>query len=86
MMVLLVIAVFVGIATLNNSNILTTGSLEKNGTTALMNNLTNGVTSLGANFGTFFTILAVVIIMTFLGLMIYVIRRFAGSNGEKALG
>jgi hypothetical protein len=84
-LVLLIVAVVVGLVALKNSNILVAGSTEKNLTDALVNNLTQAGATFGTNFATFMAIIVVVIIMGFLGLMIYVVKRFAGSKGEKGL-
>jgi len=45
-------------------------------------NITGATTSFFANANTLLTILFVVILMGFLGLMIFVVRRFGGSGGS----
>ena len=80
MLILVVIAVLVGISTLRNSNLLTTASDEDNATKALMSNVTAGTAKFAGQIPTFMTIIGIVIIMTFIDLMIYVVRKFAGGS------
>lgn len=85
MLILVVIAILVGISTLRNSNLLTAASDEYNTTNALMSNVSKGTAVFAGNIVTFMTVIGIVIIMTFIGLMIYVVRKFAGSKGEQGL-
>ena len=80
-LVLTAIAVFAGASALKNSSLFTSQSLEQNNTALLLNNLTGAVTTFGGNFATFFSILAIVLIIGFIALMIYVVRRFGGGGG-----
>lgn len=79
-LVLVAIGIFAGAASIKDSSIFTTGSLEKNNSDMLLNNLTEATTEFGANFSTFFSILAVVLIVGFIGLLIFVVTRFRGSR------
>lgn len=77
-------AVIVALASLNNSNVLTTGSQEANQTTNVLNNVTAGVAELFTNATTWFSLLAVVIIILIIALVILAVRRFdttANSGG-----
>lgn len=85
LLVLVVVAVLVGISTLRTSNLLPASSAEKNATDVLMGNLTEATGTFAKNFSTFMSIIAIVIIMTFIGLMIYVVRRFTATKGEKGI-
>ena len=84
-LVLLAVAVFAGISAINNSSIFTSGSAEKNDTAMITGNLTSATTSFFSNSGTFFSILAVVIIMIFLGLMIASVVMFSRGRKEGGL-
>jgi hypothetical protein len=83
LLVLISIAVLVGISTLNNTTLLPAGSAERNASLSMTANLTDGATIFAGYFPTFFKIIAVVIIMGFIGLLIYVVYRFARGTGKE---
>jgi cell division protein FtsX len=74
---LFAIAIFAGASALNNSSLFTAGSQAKNDTTSILNNLTSGTTSFFSNIPTFMSILVIVVIFIFLGLMIGAITYLA---------
>lgn len=76
---LLFAAIFL-MGTLNSSNILTAGSLEKNYSTAVFTNSTIGFGTLAQYFPTIMTVLAVVIIFGLFALIIYVLYRLKGGS------
>lgn len=84
-LLLIAVAVIAGSNAILNSSIFTSGSTSYNQTSLMVNNLTSGVSSFFGNSGTFFAILAVVVIMIFLGLMIGAVYLFTRGRGEKGL-
>ena len=84
-LLLIAVAVIAGSQALLSSSIFTVNSLSYNQTNGMVNNLTTGVSSFFGNSGTFFSILAVVVIMIFLGLMIGAVYLFTRGRGEKGL-
>lgn len=82
---LFVVAIFAGAGAIKNSSIFTAGSQEKNDTTLILNNITSSGATFFGNVPTFISILVIVVIMTFLGLLIYAVYRFAGRGGTSGL-
>lgn len=74
-------AIIVALASLNNSNALTAGSLEAEQTTSLLQNVSGGVTDFFSNAGTWFSLLAIVIIILIIAIVIFAVNRFGGNNG-----
>ena len=84
-LLLIAVAVIAGSQSLLTSSIFTTGSTSYNQTNNMVNNLTSGVTNFFSNSGTFFSILAVVVIMIFLGLMIGEVYLFTAGRKQEGL-
>jgi len=78
---LIAIAVFAGGSQIKSSNLFTNDEQAGADTNNTFNNITYATTNFFANANTLLTILFVVILMGFLGLMIFVVRRFGGSSG-----
>ena len=77
-----VIAVFLALGVLTTSNIFTANSTSYNNTIYIANNITGGATSFFNYVPTVFTVLGVVLILGAIGLLIFVVYRFArGSEG-----
>lgn len=74
-------AIIIALAALNNSNATTAGSLERNQTSAIFNNVTTGVASFFANTGVWFALIAVVIIILIIAIVIFAVNRFGGNRG-----
>lgn len=77
-----VIAVFLALSSLQNSNIFTANSLNANNTGNIINNVTSGATNFFVNVPTIFTVLGVVAIILVIGLIIYAVRRFSEGGGQ----
>ncbi len=73
-------AIIVALASLNDSDALTAGSLEKNQTTSVLQNITGGVATFFSNAGTWFSLLAIVIIILIIAIVIFAVNRFSGGN------
>ena len=82
-MILAVIAfaVIVALASLNDSNALTTGSTEDNQTTNILLNVTGGVNDFFTNASTWFSLLSVVIIILIISVVILAVNRFGSGSG-----
>lgn len=83
--IFVVFAVFYGISTLNPASFFSAGSLEANETSNLQKNLTTGVANFGAKIPTALTVLAVVFILGFIGLLIFTVYRFAANRSGGGL-
>lgn len=68
-------AVLIAMSQLNASSAATTD------TTSVFNNISAGVTSLFSNSGTWFALLAVVIIILIVSVVIFAVNRFGGRGG-----
>ena len=84
-LLLIAVAVIAGSNALLNSSIFTSGSTSYNQTNSMVQNVTTGVSSFFGNSGTFFSILAVVVIMIFLGLMIGAVYLFTRGSAQKGI-
>lgn len=78
-------AVIIAVANLNSSTVLTSGSYEKNQSTNIFNNITGGLGTFFSNTGTFFTLLAVTVIILIIGLVIFAVNRFGGGSSGGTL-
>lgn len=76
-----VIIAFVIVNTLNDANLLTTGSAEANATDRLIANFTAGVDEVSAKIPTVLLIAAVVLILGILVLLVVAWRRMQISGG-----
>jgi lipoprotein signal peptidase len=74
-------AIIIALANLNTSNATTAGSLERNQTTNIFNNITSGTASFFSNAGTWFSLLAVVVIILIISIVIFAVNRFGGGRG-----
>ena len=78
------IAVFLALVSLRDSNIFTAGSLEKNQTTNIIENITTGSTNFFKQVPTFFTLLGVVVLILIIAIVIVAVTRFqVGGRGES---
>ncbi len=80
------VAVFLGLSTLRTSGIFPAGSTEANATSNISTQITSGVTTFFSYTVTLFSILAVVLILGFIGLLIFIAYSFysggtGGGNG-----
>ena len=67
------------LGSLQSSNVSPAGSYAANGTTAITQNVSAGITSFYNNAPTFFALLAVVVIILIISLVVVVVNRFGGS-------
>jgi len=74
-------AIIIALASLNSSNATTSGSLERNQTTNIFNNITTGTANFFSNTGTWFSLLAVVVIILIIAIVIFAVNRFGGRQG-----
>jgi len=86
---MLVVLVVLGVAgilatvSLRDSGIFGAGTLEKNQTTAIVNNYSAGIASFFGNTSTIISILVVVVIIAAIGIVIAIISRFGGTGGRS---
>lgn len=76
------IAVFLALVSLRDSNILVSGTTERNATNDLISNVTKGVTNFAQQIPTFFTLLAVVVLILIIAIVIIAVTRFQGGGGR----
>ena len=74
-------AVIIALSELDDTNVLTSGSKEANDTTNVLNNVTTGVADFFSNAPTWFSLLAITIIIIIIGLVIIVVNRFGKGSG-----
>jgi uncharacterized membrane protein len=74
-------AIIVALSSLNNSNALSPGSLEQNQTSNVLNNITSGTADFFSNTGTWFSLLAIVVIILIIAIVIFAVNRFGGNRG-----
>lgn len=74
-------AIIVAMSALSNSNALEEGSSEANQTSQILGNITEGITGFFSNTGTWFALLAVVIIIMIIAIVIFAVNRFGGNGG-----
>lgn len=84
--IFIVFAVLFGISSLNPGGFFTAGSANQNSTNQLISNMTTGIGNFSQQIPTAFTILGVVLILGFIGLLIFIVRRFAGNVGSGGGG
>lgn len=77
------VAVVLALVTLRDAGIFSAGSLEKNQTTDVINNITKGATSFFSNVPTFFVLLGVVVLILIISIVIISVSRFSGGRGES---
>lgn len=84
------LAIIVGlivIGLLVNGNFFTAGSAEQQSIGNLSTNVTAGVNTVVAKFGTIFTVVSMVIVLAIIGLLIVVVRKYmGGSSGGSNFG
>lgn len=85
--VFVVFAVLFGISSLNPGSFFAAGSANQNATNQLVSNTTTGIANFGNQIPTAFIVLGVVFILGFIGLLLLIVRRFAGqaSGGAGSL-
>lgn len=79
-MVVIAFAIIIALASLNSSNVTTAGSLERNQTTNIFNNVSTGISGFFSNTGTWFSLLAVTIIILIITIVIFAVQRFGGGS------
>ena len=76
-----VFAILFGIAQLNPGSFFAAGSANQNATNQLTSNTTTGIANFSQQIPTVFTVLGVVLILGVVGLLLLIVRRFAGGGG-----
>lgn len=79
------IVTLVVLGALSNANISPVGSASANGTTAIINNVSTGLTGFFNNAVVFFSLLGVVVIILIISLVVVVVNRFGGGSEGGAL-
>ena len=79
-------ATIIALATLNDSNVLTPGSLEANQSTNVLQNVSTGVSEFFNNATTWFALLAVVIIILIIAVVILAVNQFSTGTRESGSG
>lgn len=79
-LVFIVVAVLFGISALNPGSFFTAGSLERNTTTLLTQNLTTGVGQFAGYIPTVFLVLGVVLALSAIAVLIIYVKRMAGGG------
>ena len=74
-------AVIIALAALDDTNVLTDGSIADNQTTAILNNVSTGISSFFGNATTWFSLLAIVVILLIIAIVIVTVRRFEVGAG-----
>jgi len=74
-------ALIIALASLNDTNVLTSGSLEANQTSAVLQNITSGTSSFFSNTTTWFSLLAIVVIILIIAIVILAVNRFGRGGG-----
>ncbi len=74
-------AVIIALAALDDTNVLTSGSVADNQTTAILNNISQGISSFFGNATTWFSLLAIVVILLIIAIVIVTVRRFEVGAG-----
>jgi len=69
-------AIIIAINSLNSSTVST------NATTGILNNISSGTSSFFANAGTWFSLLAVVIILLIIAIVLIAVNKFSGGNSQ----
>lgn len=77
---LVVVGIFAGSNAIKNSSLFTANSQGANDTTKILDNISTAGSSFFGNTGTFVSILVVVIIFSFIGLLIVGARKFQESR------
>lgn len=82
---LLAYVIVVIMGTLNSSSILTTGSLEKNQTTAILGNVSTGITGFFSSINPVYAILAILVIILILVVLVRVVSGGTGAGSSPQL-
>lgn len=77
---MVMIAIIAGGSRITNSNLMGTDATAGNQSDWILSNISDAGAGFFENSETFFAILAIVIILGFIGLMIFVVTRFRGSR------
>ena len=78
---MVMIAIIAGGSMLTQSNLMNGDEVAANQTAWILSNVSDAGAGFFENADTFFSVLAIVIILGFIGLMIYVVTRFRGGGG-----
>jgi beta-lactamase regulating signal transducer with metallopeptidase domain len=84
-LIVTVLAVLLAISTLNPGSFFTAGSLERNATVAVAANTTQVASNFSQQIPVVGTILGIVLILGFIGLLIFIVRRFASGGQTSTL-
>jgi len=85
-LVVITIATFLALVSLQNAGIFTASSMAANQTNNIINNITSGATAFYANVPTFFVLLGVVVLILIISIVIVAVTRFApGAGGRESL-
>ena len=84
-LILIIFAVLFGVSALNPSSFFTAGSANANVTTAMVSNLTSGVSNVTTYIPTVFIILGVVLALSAILLLIVFVRRMQAGGGGGTL-
>lgn len=76
----LVIAVFLALVSLQDSNLFSAGSQAENDTNSIIGNITTGTTDFFSNVPTFMVLLGVVVILLIIVLVLAAVSRFGGGG------
>ena len=80
---MVMIAIIAGGSKLTTSNIMGTDTVAQNQSAWILSNISDAGAGFFENSETFFAILAIVIILGFIGFMIFVVTRFRGGQGGE---
>lgn len=72
----------IGVAVLITLNALNNTSVATSSTTNVVGNVSSGVDSFFSNSGTWFSLLAIVVIILIISVVIFAVQRFGGSAGN----
>lgn len=78
--ILIVFVILYGISALNPGSFFTAGSSEQNATNTLRSNFTTGIANFSQQIPPAMTILGVVLILGFLGLLVFIVLRFRNQG------
>jgi len=79
------VAIILALVSLRDSSIFTSGSVEKNQTTNIVNNVTSALVDFFSNTTTIFAILVVVVIILAITIIIVAVSRFSGTGTSANL-
>jgi hypothetical protein len=84
-LVVTVIAVFLGLNALLNAGVFPAGSANLNNTNLIVSNITYGATTFFSIVPTIFTVLGVVVLLLVIGLILYAVYRFSSRSDGSSM-